>query len=318
MAAKIPVIIDCDPGHDDALAILLAAGTPSVDVLAITTVAGNQTLDNVTRNASSVAQLGGLSSVPIARGASGPLVRAPIVAADVHGLSGLDGPEAGDLPLPKPAVDTPACDLIADLVLSRPGEIYIVALGPLTNIAMALRRKPELAQAIKGIYLMGGSVGSGNITPAAEFNIYVDPEAARVVFRSGVPTVMVPLEVTHRALATDAVISQIAALNTRLSRAIVKILAFFKQAYLESQGFGSPPIHDPCALMALIHPEIIKTTRAHIDVETTGGLTTGQTVVDRRAPPTEDCTTAFASDIDVDAFWEKMLEALKRIGEPEW
>lgn len=316
MTTKTPIIIDCDPGHDDALAILLAAGTPSLDVLAITTVAGNQTLDNVTRNASSVATLGGLTC-PIARGASCPLVRDPIVA-DVHGLTGLDGPEPGDMPAPREAIETPACDLIADLVLSRPGEITICALGPLTNIAMALRRRPELIKAIKAIYLMGGSVGSGNVTPAAEFNIFVDPEAARVVFRSGVPVVMVPLEVTHRALATDQVIADIAALNTRLSNALVKILGFFKEAYLRTQGFGSPPIHDPCAVMALIHPEIIKVTRAHIDIETTGGLTTGQTVVDRRAPAPEDCTTAFASDIDVDAFWAKMLEALKRIGEPEW
>lgn len=316
MAGKIPIIIDCDPGHDDALAILLAAGTPTLDVLAITTVAGNQTLDNVTANASSVAQLGGLKC-PIARGASGPLVR-PAITADVHGLTGLDGPEAGDLPAPQPAVATPACDLIAELVLARPGEVTLVALGPLTNVAMALRRTPALAQALKGIYLMGGSVGSGNITPAAEFNIFVDPEAARVVFRSAVPTVMVPLEVTHRALATDAVIADIAALDTRLSCALVKILAFFKQAYLRDQGFEDPPIHDPCAVMALVHPDVIKITKAPIDVETTGTLTTGQTVVDRRAPAPEGCTTAYASDIDVDAFWAHVLEALKRIGEPEW
>lgn len=314
--SRIPVIIDCDPGHDDALAILLAAGTPSLEVLAITTVAGNQTLDNVTANASSVAQLGGLRC-PIARGAASPLVRAPITA-DVHGLTGLDGPEAGDLPAPQAAVGTPACDLIAELVLARPGEVTLIALGPLTNVAMALRRTPAVRDALKGIYLMGGSVGSGNITPAAEFNIFVDPEAAAVVFRAGVPTVMVPIEVTHRALATDRVIADIEALDTRLSRALVKILRFFKGAYLRDQGFEDPPIHDPCAVIALLYPEIIKVTRAPIDVEVNGGLTLGQTVVDRRAPAPEGCTTAYASDIDVDAFWAKVLEALKRIGEPEW
>lgn len=312
---SIPVIIDCDPGHDDALAILLSAGTPSLDVLAITTVAGNQTLDNVTANASSVARLGGLSC-PISRGASGPLAR-PAITADVHGLTGLDGPEPGDLPSPLPAISTPASELIADLVLSRPGEITLIALGPLTNVALALRT-PGVKEATKGIYLMGGSVGSGNLTPSAEFNIYVDPEAAREVFRSGVEVVMVPLEVTHRALATDAVISQIEALDTRLSVALVKILRFFKAAYKADQGFDDPPIHDPCAVMALIHPEIFRFEKAVIDVETKGELTTGQTVVDRRGGPPKGCTTAYAVDIDVEAFWGRVLQALERIGEPEW
>lgn len=315
--ARRPVIIDCDPGHDDALAIMLAAGSPELDILAITTVAGNQTLDNVTNNASSVAQLAGLRDVPIARGAAGPLCR-PGITADVHGLTGLDGPEPGDLPPPRAAIAKPACDLIAELVAERPGEVTLIALGPLTNLAMAFNRRPEIKGLVRDVFLMGGSVGSGNITPAAEFNIFVDPEAAKIVMTSGVSVTMVPLEVTHQALATDRVIADIAALDTRLSRALVKILGFFKDAYLRDQGFVDPPIHDPCAVMALIHPEIIPTTRAPIDVEVNGSLTTGQTVVDRRGKAPDSCRTFYASGIDADAFWTKVLEALKRIGDPEW
>lgn len=232
----VPIIIDCDPGHDDALAIMLAAADPAVDLLAITTVAGNQTLEKTTLNARRVCTIAGITDVPIAAGCARPLLQPLAVAEDVHGASGLDGPR-----FPEPTVDVVpehAVDLIHRILLEHPEPVTLVPTAPLTNIALLLTRHPDSAARIREIVLMGGSTERGNRTPAAEFNIMTDPEAADIVFRSGVPLTMCGLNVTHQALATPEIRARFDGLGTELGRVCSELLAFFASTY--SRLFGMP------------------------------------------------------------------------------
>src|SRR5699024_2987003 len=265
------MILDCDPGHDDALAIMLAAGDPAIDLLAITTVGGNQTLRKVTHNALAVCSIVGVD-VPVAAGAGQPLVRGLEVAPEIHGETGLDGPE---LPSVTKSLDARhAVDLIIETVLAHPGEVSLIATGPLTNIALAVRKEPTLTEHVAEILLMGGAFTRGNWTPAAEFNIWVDAEAAGIVFSAGWQKLtMVGLDVTHQALATREVREEIRAIGSPLSEYVDELLEFFAQANADHQGFEYPPVHDPVCVAALIDPAVMETREAFIAVETKGEWT---------------------------------------------
>jgi purine nucleosidase len=308
------VILDCDPGHDDAIALLLAHGSPEIELLAVTTVVGNQTLEKVTRNALAVARVAGISGVPFAAGCPRPLVRGIETAASVHGESGLDGPL---LPEPTLALDPRhAVDLIIDTVLrEEPGTVTLVPTAGLTNIALAVRKEPRLAELVREVVLMGGACAGGNWTPAAEFNMLIDPEAAHIVVNERWPLTMVGLDVTHQALATPDVLERIAAVGTRPATFVVELLTFFREAYRRDQGFEHPPVHDPCAMARVIDPSVLTTRPAPLDVELTGRLTRGMTVADLRGPAPEGCTTQVAVGIDPARFWDLVVDALERIGE---
>jgi purine nucleosidase len=310
------IILDCDPGHDDAIAILLAHGSPEIELLAITTVVGNQTLDKVTHNALVMARVAGLTGIPIAAGCDRPLVRDISFHGDIHGESGLDGPQ---LPEPTQQQDgRHAVDLIIDTVMSHEAStITLVPTGGLTNIALAVRKEPRLAERVKQVVLMGGGYHTGNWSAVAEFNIAIDPEAAHIVFNERWPVVMVGLDLTHQALATPEVVAEIAALETGPARFVVDLLEFVGSTYKQSQGFDAPPIHDPCAVAYVIDPTVMTIRRAPVDIELSGGLTLGMTVADFRSPPPHDCTTPVAVGLDHGRLWGLIVDALRRIGQVE-
>jgi inosine-uridine nucleoside N-ribohydrolase len=302
-----PIVLDCDPGHDDALAILLAAASPSLKLLAITTVAGNQSLDKTTLNARRICTVAGIRDVPVAAGCDAPLVRPRIASPEIHGESGLDGPAFGapTVPLdPRHAVD---------VILEASGAddgLVLIATGPLTNVATAMARDPGLARRLQRVVLMGGAIGLGNVTPAAEFNIGADAEAARAVFESGAPITMVPLETTHRALATPAVMERIAALDFPLAHLCVDLLAFFAETYLRVFGFAAPAVHDPCAVAWLIDPTIVPTRRMRVDIETRAEFSYGRTVCDVHGVTGRAPNAEVGVDLEVDRFWDLMIGAL--------
>src|SRR3989454_8571618 len=272
------IILDCDPGHDDAIAILLAAHHPEIDLLAITTVAGNQSLDKTTLNALKVCSLANIRNVPVARGMDRPLVRPARHAPNIHGESGMDGPN-----IPEPDIELAhrhGVDLLIDLLMNSDGDITLVPTGPLTNIASAMRREPAIVPKIKAISLMGGAIGLGNRTPAAEFNIWADPEAAAIVFDCGRPITMSPLEVTHQALATEAVLERLRSANRPVATFAADLLVFFADTYATVFGFPAPPVHDPCAVAVVVDPTILRTHLMHVEIETTGEWTAGRTVFD--------------------------------------
>ncbi|GCD47850.1 nucleoside hydrolase [Streptomyces paromomycinus] len=314
MARKI--ILDCDPGHDDAIAMLLAYGNPDIDLVAVTTVVGNQTLEKVTRNALSVARIAGITGVPFAAGSPRPLVRTIENAPEIHGDTGLDGP---DLPEPNFELDRRhAVDLIIDTVMSHePGEITIVPTAGLTNIALAVRKEPRIAERVREVVLMGGGFHEGNWSAVAEFNIVIDPHAAHIVFNERWPVTMVGLDLTHQALATPEVTKKIADVGTEPARFVLELLDFFRDAYRENQGFEFPPVHDPCAVAYVIDPDVMTVRKAPVDIELTGGLTMGMTVTDFRWPIPEDCRTQVAVKLDHERFWNLVVDALERIGDVE-
>jgi len=302
-----PVVLDCDPGHDDALAILLAASAPALELVAITTVAGNQSLDKTTLNARRVCSVAGIEGVPVAAGCDRPLVRERIAAPEIHGESGLDGPafEAPTVPLdPRHGVD-----VIIEASQTHPG-VVLVATGPLTNVATALSRDPDLGKRLERIVLMGGAIGLGNVTPAAEFNIGADAEAARAVFESGIPITMVPLETTHRALATDDVITRIAALDFPLARICVELLGFFADTYRRVFGFEAPAVHDPCAVAWLLDPTIVPTKPMRVDIETRAEFSYGRTVCDVYGITGREPNAEVGVGLDEGRFWDLMIGAI--------
>jgi purine nucleosidase len=310
------IILDCDPGHDDAIAILLAHGNPEIELLAITTVVGNQTLEKVTRNALGVADVSGIHGVPIAAGCSRPLVRTVENAPSIHGESGMDGPQ---LPPPHTQADTRhAVNVIIDLVMSHePKTITLVPTGGLTNIALAARLEPRIVERVKEVVLMGGGCRTGNWSAVAEFNIKIDPEAAHIVFNESWPVTMVGLDLTHQALATPEVVQQIAAVGTKPAKFVEELLQFFSTQYKREQGFDFPPVHDPCAVAYVIDPTVMTTERVPVDIELAGTLTKGMTVADFRNPRPEYCHTQVAVKLDFDKFWGLVVDALRRIGDPQ-
>lgn len=302
------IILDCDPGHDDAIGILLAARSPALKLEAITTVAGNQSVDKTSRNALKVCALAGIRDVPIAAGMDRPMVREPHVAAEIHGQSGLDGP---NLPEPDiPLAPLHAVDLLIESLLASDGELTLVATGPLTNIATAMRREPRIVPKIRRIVLMGGSTGLGNWTPAAEFNIYVDPEAAHVVFTCGRPITMIGLDVTHSAQATPDVRERIRALGTPVGRLVDELLEFFAETYLRVFGFPAPPVHDPCAVAAVIDPTLVRTKPMRVDIELRGEFTAGRTVCDVYGTTGRPANAEVGVGIDLPRFWDLLIETL--------
>lgn len=311
-AAK-PIILDCDPGHDDAVAIMLALGNDAIDLRGISTVGGNQTLAKVTRNAQSVLRMCRREDVPVYAGATRPLVRAVEVAEDIHGDSGLDGVE---LPEPSCALASGhGAQFIIDAVMAaEPGTLTLVATGPLTNIALACRLEPRIVPRVREVVLMGGGVHEGNWSAVAEFNIQVDPDAAHIVFEEAWPVTMVGLDLTHQALATPEVEQRIADLATPLSDFLIGLMGFFRKTYQDQQGFDDPPVHDPCTLAYLIDPDIVHTRRAPIRVERGGELTTGMTVADLRMPAPDDCHTRYATKLDQARFWDLVIDAVRVLG----
>lgn len=327
------IILDCDPGHDDAIAMLLAWGNPNIELLGVTTVAGNQTLEKVTTNARALARVGAITGVPFAAGADRPLVGPQLIPEEIHGDSGLDGPQ-----LPAPGVELDprhATELIADIVREHPaGSVTLVPTGALTNIALFARTHPDLVKKVAGVTLMGGGHHTGNMTPAAEFNILADPEAAQIVFEAGWPVTMVGLDVTHKVLATPARMKQLKAVGTDVSGFIAELVEFFGAAYMKERRYPGPPMHDPLAVAAVADPEVLRTIRAPIVVETKGEFTRGQTVVDLRRtwdPNSHEDPSALGiaddydadqshpqhyvgMDVDADRFWNLLTDALTRIG----
>lgn len=277
---SLPVILDCDPGHDDAIALILALASPELDVLAVTTSAGNQTPDKTLNNALRILTLLGRDDIPVAAGAPKPLARELIIADNVHGESGLDGPK-----LPDPAFAPQrmtGIELMAKCLRESPEPVTLVPTGPLTNIALLLAAHPELKPKIARIVLMGGAAGAGNWTPAAEFNIYVDPEAADMVFKSGIPITMCGLDVTHEAQVMDEDIERVRAITNPVAQCVAGLLDFFMIYHRDPKwGFAGAPLHDPCTIAWLLAPELFHGVECRVDIETRGKHTVGMTVVDR-------------------------------------
>ncbi|RCS24876.1 nucleoside hydrolase [Phyllobacterium salinisoli] len=308
MARKI--IIDTDPGQDDALAILLALASPELEIAGITAVAGNVPLPLTETNARKICELAGKPETKIYAGAAQPLMRKLVTAEHVHGRTGLDGP---DLPEPVMALQPQhAVDFIIETVLSEePGSITLCALGPLTNIALALLRAPEIAPRIREIVLMGGGFfEGGNITPAAEFNIYVDPEAAKIVFASGVPIVVMPLDVTHKALTKAKRIDRYRTMGTRTGDACVALLEFFERFDEAKYGSDGGPLHDPNVIAYLLKPELYSGRYCNVEIETQSELTLGMTIIDWWGVTTRPKNALVMRDVDHNGFFDLLAERI--------
>lgn len=302
------IILDCDPGLDDAFAILLAAASPRIELLAITTVAGNHTLDRMTLNARRICSVAKITGVPIAAGCDRPLVREQIVGADIHGDTGLGGPVFHEAP--SVAVDPRhAVDLIIETVLAS-DDVMLVPIGPLTNIATAIRREPRILPRIRHVALMGGAWGLGNRTPAAEFNIVADPEAARIVFESGVPITMCGLELTRQVVATPDVIGRFAAIDTPVGRLCTELLRFYAGTTGRSRRSFGPALHDPTAVAWVIDPALFEVEPMHVDVETNAEFSYGRTLVDVDDVLRLPKNVLVATGIDAPRFWDLMVDAV--------
>ena len=306
-----PVILDVDPGHDDAVALMLACGHPDLDLLAVTTVAGNVPIEKTTRNALRVLALVGRHDVPVGVGASGPLKRPLHTAEDIHGESGLDGPE--ELPDADFGPDERgAVELISETLRASREPVTLVPVGPLTNIALLLRRHPDLKARIARVSLMGGSIGLGNTTPAAEFNIYVDPEAASEVFESGLPITMSGLDVTHLADVGPEERKLLRATG-RVGGVVAGFLDYFAANYENTFGFDDPPLHDPVAVAAVLEPGLLKTRPMRVDVECGSELTRGETVCDFHGVTGKRPNADVGVELDREAFFGLLYEALGRL-----
>lgn len=302
------IIIDCDPGIDDAIALMIAQANPACEILGVTTVSGNQSIDKVTSNALRLAEFFGIDDAPIARGAEAPLVRAAVHAAS-HGETGLGGwelPQAG-----RPVSETGAVDFLLETVRAHPaGTITLVAVGPLTNVALALRADPTIASRLKRIVIMGGGLHAGNVTPNAEFNFYADAEAADEVLRSGADIVLLGLDLTWQSAVPRSITDEIATLTGPVARAVGAWLEFYAQ--LETTpGEDGPSIHDACAIAYVINPLLVATEAASVLVETEGRWTYGESVVDRRHRFGRDDNVQIGTVLDRDAFWRLVIDSLR-------
>ena len=305
-----PIILDVDPGHDDAEAIMLACCAPELDLLAVTTVAGNVPLEKTTRNALRILSLIGHTGVPVAAGAASPLYRPLHTAEDIHGESGLEGSE-----IPDPSFERDergATELIADTVREAPEPVTLIPTGPLTNVATFLREHSELKERIARLSLMGGSIGLGNTTPAAEFNVYVDPEAAREVFESGLPITMSGLDVTHQAGAGPAQRESLWKLGYS-GGVVAELLEYFAGTYERVFGFDAPPLHDPVAVAAVLEPRLLKTRPMRVDVECESELTRGETVCDFYGVTGKPPNAEVGVELDREGFFDLLYRVLGRL-----
>lgn len=311
MARKI--IIDTDPGQDDAVAILLALGSPELELLGITAVAGNVPLDLTAKNARIVCELAGRVEVPVFAGCDRP-IRHPLVTAEhVHGKTGLDGPAMADPVMP--LQDQHGVDFIIETLRAEPsGTVTLCPLGPLTNIATAFERAPDIVPRVQEIVLMGGAYFEvGNITPAAEFNIYVDPEAAKIVFGAGVPLVVAPLDVTHKALTTAPRVAAFANMGTEVGRMVAAWTNFFERFDKEKYGSAGAPLHDPCVIAYLLKPELFSGRQINVEIEVESALTRGMTVADWWRVTDRTPNALFLGDVDADGFFDLLVERLGRL-----
>jgi purine nucleosidase len=304
------IIIDTDPGQDDAAAIMLALGSPELEVLGITTVAGNVPLELTSRNARIVCELAGRPDVKVFAGADRPLKRPLVTAEHVHGKSGLDGPTLAE---PQMALQQDhAVDFLVETIgREAPQSVTLCTLGPLTNIALALAREPAIAGRLQQLVMMGGGYfEQGNVTPSAEFNVYVDPEAALQVMASGVPLVMLPLDVTHKVLTTRARMQRLGALGSPAPRALCEMLLFSERYDEEKYGSDGGPLHDPTVIAWLLKPELFTGRRCHVDIETESELTRGASVVDWWQVTGREPNALVIGDVDAEGFFDLLLERL--------
>jgi inosine-uridine nucleoside N-ribohydrolase len=307
----VKILLDCDPGHDDAIALLLALASPEVELVGVTTVHGNQTLEKTTVNALKLLEFVGRTDVPVAAGADRPIRRAAFVAEYVHGESGMDGPS-----LPPPTIEPVAqhaVDFIAETLLASEEPITLVPTGPLTNIGLFLARHPDAAERVERIVLMGGAIGEGNVTPAAEFNIWVDPEAADRAFTSGLDVTMIGLDVTHQAIVGPAPRAEIKAAG-RVGAMVAELLEFYGRFHKQSYGWDGSPIHDAVAMAHAFRPGIVETVFTGVRVDCGEELGRGRTNVDLRGRVGWEPNAHVAIGIDADAFIALLVERISSLG----
>ena len=305
---KTKIILDCDPGHDDAVAILLAGKHEAIDLLGITVVAGNQTLEKTVCNALRVTQWLGID-VPVYGGCGRPMVREKVIAGDIHGESGLDGPVFP--PLDRAAEEMHAVEFMVRTLMASDGDITVVTTGPMTNLAMALRMEPRIADKIRRIVLMGGSYQNGNVTPAAEFNIFADAEAAHVCFTCGRPITMVGLDVTRKALCYPEIVERMAKVNNRASRLFCDLMGHFCRTQKEIFGWAGGPLHDPITVAWLIDPSVLTLKPMNAQIEIRSESSYGRTNCDYFGYLQLPATADVAVDIDVDKFWDIVEQGLR-------
>lgn len=305
---KRKIILDCDPGHDDAIAIMMAARHPGIELLGVTIVAGNQTLDKTLVNGLNVCQKLGID-VPVYAGMPKPLVREQIVADNIHGESGLDGPVFG--PLTRKAEPTHAVKFLIDTLMASDGDITLVPVAPLTNIAVAMRMQPAILPKIREIVLMGGAYGTGNFTPSAEFNIYADPEAAHVVFSSGVPLVMMGLDLTNQTVCTADIIARMEKIGNVAGQLFSDIMNFTLKTQFENYGLAGGPVHDATCIGYLVAPDCIETKEMFVEVDINRGPCYGRTVCDELAVTGKAANAKVGTHIDTARFWDLVEECVQ-------
>lgn len=307
-----PIILDCDPGHDDAVAILLAVASDDIDLRAVTTCFGNCSIDDATRNALQILTLAGVTDVPVGRGAAGPLEGVLELGNYVHGKSGLDGPH-----MPAPEFEVSELDAVALMkkTLDESAEkITMVITGPMTNLAQLLRDHPQVKERIAEVIFMGGSTERGNHTPSAEFNTFADPEALQEVIDSGLPVRMVGLNLTHQALAVPEVVERMRAMDHPIGQTCAEWMGFFGSSYRSVWSFDAPPVHDPCTIAALINPKLIEWEHTFLAVELGGTWSRGATIVDIHNRLEKTPNAEVAITLDAPAYWDLVLESIDRLG----
>ncbi len=302
---KQKIILDCDPGHDDAIALLVACFSNTLDLIAVTTCSGNQTVEKTTRNANNLLNFFQKRDIPLVKGHPNPIVRPSRICPEIHGESGLDG---FDFPKYKEEYpDIEACDFLIKTILDNPGVI-VVTTGPMTNLGLAIKKEPRIVKNIKKIVLMGGSTGEGNITKAAEFNILVDPEAADICFKSGVPLRMLGLNVTRKILVTDEVVEEAKKIGTKGSDLFVKLMKVFNENQRNFFGLEAGPLHDPATIISLIGKKAFIFEKMHVEIDTSNSELAGKTICSKDG----DLNVEVATEVNIYEYWNEIFNHLRR------
>ena len=309
---RINLLIDCDPGVDDAIALLLAFGSSELNLLGITTVGGNVPLVHTQTNARKICELAQVLNIPVAAGCQRPLVRSRVTTAEyVHGETGL-----GQLDFPEPSLPLHpqhGVDFLIDTLLNAPDPIHLATLGPLTNLAVALVKVPEIGPKIKSLTVMGGAIAHGNITPSAEFNFYCDPHAAQVVFEAGLPLTMLGLDVTHQAIATPDRLAKIRAIGAPIGTIVAQLLEHYSLHDIQQYGFAGAPLHDPCVLAYVLNPNLFKVQRCFVEIETQSNASLGRSIVDLYGVSGREPNATVVTDIDSDGFYDLLCDRLAQV-----